>query len=110
MVRATLERIATLGARIVLPGHGRPFDIVDPGNAALFGTFEVAGRTVRPAFEAIRDNLRPHTPEHAEAITTVPAATIRRLARQLVDAARIGGTTTLDGEEYPLRPAAARFM
>ena len=28
-VRATLERIASLGVRVVLPGHGRPFDTVD---------------------------------------------------------------------------------
>ncbi len=83
------------------------FDAVDPGNAALEGAFELDGRTVRPAFEAFRDNLRPHTPERAETITSVPAATIRRLARDMLAAARIGQTTVLDGQTYPLRPAAA---
>lgn len=40
VVRATLERIATLGARIVLPGHGRPFDIVDAALERAFARID----------------------------------------------------------------------
>ena len=47
------------------------------------------------------------TPEAAAEATTIPAETIRRIARGFGEAARIGSTVTIDGHELPLRPAAA---
>ncbi len=88
-------------------GDARPFDMVEPDDASLDGPFEVDGRVVWPAFVSFRRHLEVYTPEHASEITTVPAATIRRLAREMLEAAQIGQTTVIDGETLPLRPAAA---
>ena len=46
------------------------------------------------------------TPEWAEPLTGVPAATIRRLADQYLTHARVGATTVVDGVLYPHRPVA----
>jgi anaerobic selenocysteine-containing dehydrogenase len=55
----------------------------------LFGDFTLTdGTRVRPAFQLLADRLRPHTPEWAEAITGIPAATIRRLAHEMGVTAR----------------------
>jgi anaerobic selenocysteine-containing dehydrogenase len=43
---------------------------------------------VQPAFQLLADRLRPHTPEWAESITGIPAATIRRLAHEMGVTAR----------------------
>ncbi len=48
---------------------------------------------------------RKYTPEQTETITTIPAATVRRIAREFGEAARIGETITIDGVELPYRPA-----
>lgn len=56
---------------------------------ALFGDFRLTdGTRVRPAFQLLADRLRPHTPEWAEKITGIPAATIRRLAHEMGITAR----------------------
>lgn len=56
---------------------------------SLFGDFTLAdGTRVKPAFQLLADRVSPHTPEWAEAITGVPAATIRRLAREMGVTAR----------------------
>jgi sulfite dehydrogenase (quinone) subunit SoeA len=56
---------------------------------SLFGDFRLAdGTRVQPAFQLLADRLRPHTPEWAEGITGVPAATIRRLAHEMGVTAR----------------------
>jgi phenylacetyl-CoA:acceptor oxidoreductase len=96
-----------------------PFD--DPAcvHPALEGTFIAAGvevgpdggtRTVsdrvRPAFAHLVDHVRAWTPEWAEPITDVPAATLRRLARAYLAHARVGATVEIDGVTYPHRPVA----
>ena len=40
VVRTTLDRIAALGARIVLPGHGRPFDTAEAALERAFTRIE----------------------------------------------------------------------
>ena len=54
----------------------------------------------------MKDAYKEYTPEWAEKITSVPAATIRRLAKELGEAAQIGSSITIDGEVYPFRPVA----
>ena len=93
----------------VAAGGVAAFDAVKPEDACLDGSFAVNGQAVRPSFEAFRDNLGSWTPEHAEEVTTVPAATIRRLARELAGAAQIGQTIELEGDVYPLRPASVTW-
>jgi anaerobic selenocysteine-containing dehydrogenase len=56
---------------------------------ALFGDFRLAdGTPVSPAFQLLCERMRPCTPEWAEAISGVPAATIRRLAQEMGVTAR----------------------
>ena len=85
------------------------FDAVPWQESVLAGSFQVGGQAVRPAFVLIADALAPYTPEHAAEITTVPAATIRRLAREMITAASIGQTVTVDGETLPLRACAVAW-
>jgi anaerobic selenocysteine-containing dehydrogenase len=55
----------------------------------LFGTYRLAdGTRVSPAFQLLAERVQPHTPEWAEGITGIPAATIRRLALEMGVTAR----------------------
>ncbi|MBI2364725.1 MAG: molybdopterin-dependent oxidoreductase [Deltaproteobacteria bacterium] len=74
---------------------------------ALGGEFEVNGESCRPALELLRAHIAQFTPERVEAISTVPAETLRQLAREFAAAAQIGGTVTIDGSEMPLRPVCS---
>lgn len=77
---------------------------------ALDGEYVVEGVRCRPAFQVYRDILRDASPEAMEKITTIPAATVRRIAREFAQEARIGATMTLeDGRTVPHRPAAYNY-
>ena len=80
---------------------------VDAHDAALEGSFQLEGMTATPAFQLFKEHLRSYAPEKASEITTVPSATIRRVAQELVEAASIGSTIHIEGQEFPFRPAAA---
>jgi anaerobic selenocysteine-containing dehydrogenase len=69
---------------------GRAVPTHTPGaDPSLFGEFTLTdGTRVRPAFELLAERVRPHTAEWAEAITGIPAATIRRLAHEMGITAR----------------------
>ena len=51
-------------------------------------------------------HMKPYTPEWAEAICDVPAATIRRIATSTSITRRIGETIDIDGVRLPYRPVA----
>jgi anaerobic selenocysteine-containing dehydrogenase len=72
---------------------------------AITGSYVVDQRPGRPAFELLCEHVTKYTPEKVEQITTIPATTIRRIAREFGEAARIGETVTIDGVELPYRPA-----
>jgi anaerobic selenocysteine-containing dehydrogenase len=84
----------------------KPWD--DPGlkQPAVEGTFDVNGVKARPGFQVIKDHVASFTPEWAEKITTVPAATIRRVTQEFVEAAKIGSTIVVEGVTLPYRPAS----
>ena len=86
----------------------KPFD-AQVEDYALTGTFDVEGTKCRPAFELLKEHVKQYTPEMAAKITTISAATIRRIAEDFGRAASIGSTITVDGVELPLRPAAANI-
>jgi anaerobic selenocysteine-containing dehydrogenase len=98
------------------PGSGKPlvwdtvtktakvFDDESIQDFAIEGTFQVNGQEVRPAFDLMKEHVKQYTPEWAEKITTIPAATIRRITGEYVAAAHLGATITLDGVVYPYRP------
>jgi len=83
----------------------------DPSLAvpALEGNFVVDGEPCTPSFQLLRKHLTKFTPESAGEITTVPAQTIRRLAREFATAASVGSTIEMDGHTLPLRPACAHW-
>ncbi len=88
-----------------IDNQARTFDDPLAKDLALEGRYAVDGQAVTTAFTLVKEAMRAYTPEWAEEMTTVPAATIRRIAREFVEAAHIGETITLDGVEFPFRPA-----
>lgn len=90
-------------------GCARAFDDPAFGEIALEGTYEVGGKPVATGFQLFLDILARHTPEAMEDVCTVPAATMRRLAQELGEAACIGETIELDGKTFPFRPAAVNY-
>jgi anaerobic selenocysteine-containing dehydrogenase len=73
---------------------------------ALEGTFDLEGIPCHPGFDLIKKEYARYTPEWAEAICTVPAATVRRIAGEFVEHARIGSTIRIDDFTFPFRPAS----
>lgn len=87
----------------------RAWDEVSCESMALDGTFFHDGMKIRTGFQVWKDILAENTPEKVAKITTVPAATIRRIAKEFVDAAQIGASIEMDGKTYPYRPAALNY-
>ena len=103
----------------VATGCAAAFDA--PGIAeALEGRFDVdavevgaddevlaSGRlTGDTAFTRLVAHMQPYSPEWAAGICDVPAATIRRIAHEYIDHARVGETIEIDGVRLPYRPVA----
>lgn len=86
--------------------EARPFDDPALKAPALEGVYELGGRKYRPAFQLLKDHAAAYTPEKSEKITGISAATVRRLAREWVEQARIGSTIVIDGVTLPYRPVA----
>lgn len=79
----------------------------EPGvRPALEGQFVVEGEVVKTAFEAFKEHVAPYTPEWASEVCGVSADTIRRVAQELGEHARIGSTIVVDGITLPYRPVA----
>ncbi|MBI2916359.1 MAG: molybdopterin-dependent oxidoreductase [Chloroflexi bacterium] len=86
-------------------GQAKTYDDTTIKDFALEGTYEVEGTAARPAFDLFTEHVQQYSPEWAEGITTIPAERIRRIARELGEATRIGSTIVIGGREYPYRPA-----
>ena len=87
-------------------GKPVPFDDPDTTNLALEGMYDANGILAYPAFDLVKKGMEQYTPEWQESLTTVPAATLRRIAQEFIDAAQIGSTIALDGVTLPYRPSA----
>jgi anaerobic selenocysteine-containing dehydrogenase len=87
----------------------QPWNAVAPADIALEGDFDFADMRVRTGFQVWADSLREHTPEKMSEVSTVPVETIRRIAREFVDAAQIGATIEIEGKTHPFRPAALNY-
>src|SRR5579875_695017 len=98
-------------AQVWDPLDDRPKSYNDPTikDFALTGDYNINGVDCRPAFQLFKDKLQSYTPESVSTITTIPVETIRKVAKELVDAAKIGSTIELDGQTYSLRPAAVQW-
>jgi anaerobic selenocysteine-containing dehydrogenase len=82
-----------------------PFDDPNYLDTVLEGNFTVNGVACQPAYQAIKTAFKQYTPEWQEPITTIPAATVRRVANDFVNASHIGSTIVVDGFTFPFRPA-----
>lgn len=82
----------------------KPYDECE--KPALEGEYEVDGVKCHTAFSVFKEHIREMTPEWAEDITTVPAATLRQVAEEFGRAARIGETIEIEGKTYRRRGAA----
>jgi anaerobic selenocysteine-containing dehydrogenase len=85
--------------------RAKPYN-ADFKEIALSGTYSVQDAPCTTAFDLIKDEFTKYTPEWAEEITTVPPATVRRLAAEFVEHARIGSTIEIDGFTFPFRPVS----
>lgn len=74
---------------------------------ALDGDYQVNGCMCSPAFKLVREHLKQYTPEMASELSGVQPATIRRIATEFAEAAMVGSTIKIQGEELPYRPASA---
>jgi len=72
---------------------------------ALEGEYTVEGVKAKPALHLVKERVKECTPEWAEEITSISASTIREVTQEFVEHAQIGSTITIDGFEFPLRPA-----
>jgi molybdopterin-containing oxidoreductase family molybdopterin binding subunit len=92
-------------------GEGKPKAWNDPtlGDVTLEGSFELNGVKCQTVFSVVREHLKQYEPEVAERISTVPARTIKRIATEFAENARIGSTIEIKGMKFPYRPVAA-FM
>lgn len=90
-------------------GTAKRHDDPSLGSPAMEGHYTIDGQSCTPAFQLLKEHLRKYSPERAAEITTVPAQTIRRIAREFGTAASIGSTIEIDGHTLPLRPACAHW-
>jgi anaerobic selenocysteine-containing dehydrogenase len=74
---------------------------------ALEGTYTVNGQRVKTAFQLFKEHVARYTPEWAADVCGLPAAAIRRVAKELGENAQIGSTIEIDGVTVPYRPVSA---
>jgi len=106
-------RDATTGVPLVWDSEinkAEPFNSKSVKDPALFGEYEANGIKCRTALEVLRNHLRKYTPEHASRISGVPSETIRRIAKEFGEEARIGSTIMIDGHRLPYRPVASIYF
>ena len=73
---------------------------------ALVGSYNITGVSCRTGYDLIKEEYKKYTPEWAEKICTIPAATTRRIAREFVEHAKIGSTIKIDDFVFPFRPVS----
>jgi len=93
--------------------QAKPFDTfnddVAASRAALEGNYQVNGVACQPAFQLLKERVKEYTPEKVESITTVPQATLKRIAREFGENAQIGSTIEIEGQHWPLRGSVVVF-
>jgi phenylacetyl-CoA:acceptor oxidoreductase len=96
-----------------------PFDVL-AAREALDGRHEVDAVEIGPDEEVLGDgrligetafgkfvaHMAPYSPEWAERICDVPAATMRRIALEFIEHARVGESIEIEGVRLPYRPVA----
>jgi anaerobic selenocysteine-containing dehydrogenase len=111
------NRKGTFGKPLVwdkAENKAKVFDDKTIKDYAIDGTYTIDGVQAKPVWVLFRESLKDCTPEWAEKITSVPAATIRRIAKEFGEASQIGSARTLyddpDGPyTVPYRPVGVGF-
>jgi anaerobic selenocysteine-containing dehydrogenase len=88
----------------------KAFDDASIGDFALDGAYEVNGVACRPCWQALKESFKDYTPEKAGEVSGVPAATIRRIATEFAEAAKVGATITIAGKQLPYRPVSVMHI
>lgn len=88
-------------------GGAVAYDATD--TPALEGSYSVNGSTVKTGFQLLKESLTSYTPQRVSEITTIPAETVRRIAKEFGEAAQIGSEIMIEGEKLPFRPVAATW-
>ena len=86
-------------------GSAKAYDSPDIKGFALEGSYQVNGASGKPAFQLLKEHVSKYTPEGVAEITTIPAETTRRIAREFGEASSIGSKIVIEGTELPYRPA-----
>ena len=90
--------------------QAKAFDDATLSAPALEGQFLIGNQSGRPAFQVLKEHLRQFTVADAERITTVPAATIRKITKDFGEAASIGSTISIDGHEVAVQARRYSFQ
>ncbi|MBI2183554.1 MAG: molybdopterin-dependent oxidoreductase [Thaumarchaeota archaeon] len=85
-------------------GKAKVFDDQTIKDYALEGSCVVEDKPCNPAFQIVKEHVKEYQPEQVAEITSIPADTIRRIAKEVGEAASIGQTITIDGKVLPYRP------
>jgi len=87
-----------------------PFTSRNVKDCALEGEFEINGVKCAPSFQLLKNHLRKYTPEYASEICGVSANTLRRIAKDFGEEAKIGSTISIEGKTLPYRPVASIYF
>ncbi|MBI4257797.1 MAG: molybdopterin-dependent oxidoreductase, partial [Thaumarchaeota archaeon] len=87
-------------------GKAKCFDDPAIKDHALEGSYVANDAPCSPSFQLLKDHVKKYTPEKVSEITTIPAETIRRIAKEYGESACIGKTINIDGAEVPYRPVS----
>lgn len=88
-------------------GKAKVYDDPTIKDYALEGCYEFRGISCQPAFQLLKEHLKQYTPEMASKVSSIPAETIRRIATEFANEARVGSTINIKGHILPYRPVAA---
>ena len=91
-------------------GRVKTYDDPTLKEPALEGEYRVQDQEARPAFVLLKARAAEYPAERVEAITSIPAKTIRRMAREFGEAAQVGATLKINGVDVPYRPVNVEWM
>ena len=93
----------TWGATPALEGRFRAQAVEVGADDEVLASGDLEGAT---AFSKFAEHLAQYSPQWAQAVCEVPAETIRRIALEFLDEARVGETIEIEGRTLPFRPVA----
>ncbi len=92
-------------------GKVKVFDAENISDPAIEGEFKIDGKTYKPAFQVLKDHIAKVDVKEMSDICTVPEETIRRFAKDFMEASKVkeDATIEIDGHTLPFRPAGIDY-